>query len=105
MHSLDGRSLICSFIRSVLLAAFPGISQTQSECSRQRANKSSQHASPPMLLATNTSSKCARGFCDAIAITKSWRLCRVHNCAQSAPDTCNERKRTEKLLLLAFDET
>jgi len=39
MHSLH-RSLICSFIRSVLLAAFPGISQTQSECSKQRANKS-----------------------------------------------------------------
>lgn len=48
----------------------------------------------------NTSSTSARAASgDAIAITKSWRLCRVHNCAQSAPDTCTERKRNRKIAL------
>jgi hypothetical protein len=87
---------------SVLLAAFPGISQTQSECSRQRANKSYGNTPHCCWQQIPLEQVLLRCHCNHKKLAP---LPRVHNCAQRAPDTCNERKRTEILLLLTFDTT
>lgn len=101
-YAFSRRSLICSFIRCVLLAAFPGISQTQSECSEQTKARNTPHRAD----AGNKYLEHQVLLMMPLQSTKSWRLCRVHNCYQTHATSVNEQKNCiERSLLLNFDET